>query len=67
MGTCASKDVMFAASQLAAERPILPIVVSSAASASVRRALMSAPVLMPTGHFSWHMPSAAQVSMPRYW
>ena len=28
--------------------------------------LMSSPVLIPTGHFTWHMPSAAQVLLPSY-
>mmetsp|Transcript_4498 Transcript_4498/g.15944 ORF Transcript_4498/g.15944 Transcript_4498/m.15944 type:complete len:437 (-) Transcript_4498:1063-2373(-) len=28
--------------------------------------LTSSPVLMPTGHFTWHMPSAAHVASPSY-
>jgi len=34
-------------------------------SASWRSVLMSSPVLILTGHFSWHMPSAAQVAWSR--
>ena len=33
---------------------------------SWRMCLMSSPVLIFTGHFTWHMPSAAQVSSPWY-
>ena len=33
-------------------------------SSRSRRLLMSSPVLMPTGHFTWHMPSAAHVASP---
>mmetsp|Transcript_29898 Transcript_29898/g.88503 ORF Transcript_29898/g.88503 Transcript_29898/m.88503 type:complete len:273 (+) Transcript_29898:1344-2162(+) len=33
---------------------------------SVRMCLMRSPVLIFTGHFSWHMPSAAHVSAPSY-
>ena len=32
--------------------------------ASARTCLISSPVLIFTGHFSWHMPSAAQVALP---
>ena len=33
---------------------------------SWRMCLMSSPVLIFTGHFTWHMPSAAHVSSPWY-
>ena len=33
---------------------------------SARMLLMSSPVLILTGHFSWHMPSAAHVASPWY-
>ena len=37
-----------------------------AAMSSARSAFTSSPVLILTGHFSWHMPSAAQVSLASY-
>lgn len=33
---------------------------------SWRMCLMSSPVLIFTGHFTWHIPSAAHVSSPWY-
>ena len=33
---------------------------------SARMDLISSPVLILTGHFSWHMPSAAHVASPWY-
>ncbi len=38
----------------------------AALRSSARMLLISSPVLIFTGHFSWHMPSAAQVASPWY-
>ena len=58
-GTTALTAPKFFARKLAPEFAV-PWFLSSRS----RMDLMSSPVLMPTGHLTWHMPSAAQVLLP---
>ena len=50
------------------ERPSATAAARGCASetSSARSDLTSSPVLILTGHFSWHMPSAAHISLPAY-